>query len=102
MLSSSTHIFVSQANICVYKFERSCWVCQRGTLNLKSRYISTPLRRAHLRFRDWVRRVALGHFLLVGEASVRSTAGRLGRTEADLMKSSTAVVGGDLPATIMD
>lgn len=60
-----------------------------------------PLR-AHLIFRCWLRRVTSGQFPLVGEASVRSTAGRLGRTEADLTKSSTAGGAGCLPATIMN
>lgn len=39
--------------------------------------------------------------MLSGDASVRSTAGRLGSTEADLTKSSTAGGEGDFPATIM-
>ncbi len=42
-----------------------------------------------------------GQFLLSVVASVRSTAGRLGRTEADLMKSSTPGGAGCLPWTIM-
>ena len=55
----------------------------------------------HPSFRFWKRRVLDGHSLLSGEPSVSSTAGRLGSTEADLTKSSTAGGDGDFPATIM-
>lgn len=61
--------------------------------------VPTSVTHPSFRFCEW--RVREGHSLLSGDASVSSTAGRLGSTEADLIKSSTAGGDGDLPATIM-
>lgn len=57
--------------------------------------VTHPLFRARRRFVDEE------HFLLSVVASVSSTAGRLGSTEADLTKSSTAGGDGAFPETIM-
>lgn len=55
----------------------------------------------HISFLRLRRLKVPGQFLLSVVASVRRTAGRLGRTEADLMKSSTPGGAGCLPCTII-